>query len=63
MLSIPCETVSYGTYTLFDITGKYLFSERLGNSRNINISSLESGMYLIKYFNGKRFFFGRFIKQ
>ncbi len=54
--------VMNGTASVYDITGKLVsYTTIQGNS--INISSLPSGTYVIKVFDGKKKYHGKFIKQ
>tara|TARA_R110000751_G_scaffold306182_1_gene424049 strand:+ start:898 stop:1662 length:765 start_codon:yes stop_codon:yes gene_type:complete len=53
------------TYEVFDILGKQIVSEILepGNSSKIDVSSWNSGLYLIKITNGDQTETKRFVKQ
>lgn len=55
-ISIASAEASYGAVMIIDITGKIVHSSILeGNDGNIDVSDLETGLYLIHYLlNGKR---------
>ena len=52
------------TLTLIDINGKMVFEQEItSNEGNINLSSLENGMYVVQIFDGVNLIKGKIIKK
>lgn len=63
--SVFVEVPEQGTYTLemVDASGKMVYTESFQNSQSLNVSSIQSGLYLVRIYNDKGFKIQRLILE
>lgn len=62
-LTINCDNYSQVTFELFDLQGSKLMSQVVNNSETINMSELNSGIYVYQLFMDNKKQSGKIVKQ